>query len=88
MLVEIYVPQLSLVFIFKYRQTMYHLPLQIVLCLLEYRYNCDTGVDKKVAIILPARSASEIMKTLPDGVDVELFFADNQILLVYENVLL
>lgn len=54
----------------------------------EYRYNCDTGVDKKIAIILPARSASEIMKTLPDGVDVEVFFADNQILLVYENVLL
>lgn len=54
----------------------------------EYRYNCDTGVDKKIAIILPARSASEIMKTLPDGVDVEIFFADNQILLVYESVLL
>lgn len=28
------------------------------------------------------------MKTLPDGVDVEVYFADNQILLVYENVLL
>ena len=54
----------------------------------EYRYNCDTGVSKKITIILPARSASEIMKTLPDGIDVELFFADNQILLVYENVLL
>lgn len=54
----------------------------------EYRYNCDTGVDKKIAIILPARSASEIMKTLPDGVDVEMYFADNQVLLVYENVLL
>ncbi len=54
----------------------------------EYRYNCSTGVDKKIAIILPFRSANEIMKTLPDGVDVELFFADNQILLVYDNVLL
>lgn len=54
----------------------------------EYRYNVDTGVDKKIAIILPSRSASEIMKTLPDGVDVEMYFADNQILLVYENVLL
>jgi DNA polymerase-3 subunit beta len=54
----------------------------------EYRYNVDTGVDKKIAIILPARSASEIMKTLPDGVDVDVYFADNQILLVYENVLL
>lgn len=54
----------------------------------EYRYECDSGVDKRIAIILPARSASEIMKTLPDGVDVEVFFADNQILLVYENVLL
>lgn len=52
----------------------------------EYRYNSSTGVDKKIAIILPHRSASEIMKTLPDGVDIELFFADNQILLVYENV--
>lgn len=54
----------------------------------EYRYNCDTGVDKKLAIILPARSANEIMKTLPDGVDVEFYFADNQILLEYEGVLL
>lgn len=54
----------------------------------EYRYNCDTGVDKKIAIILPFRSANEIMKTLPEWIDVEIFFADNQILLVYENVLL
>jgi DNA polymerase-3 subunit beta len=54
----------------------------------EYRYNIDTGIDRKIAIILPARSANEIMKTLPDGVDVEIYFADNQILLVYEDVLL
>lgn len=54
----------------------------------EYRFTCDTGIDKKIAIIVPARSASEITKSLPDNVDVEIFFADNQILLVYENVLL
>ena len=54
----------------------------------EYRYNCNTGIDKKIAIILPARSANEIMKTLSDGVSVDIYFADNQVLLVYENVLL
>ncbi len=32
----------------------------------EYRYEYETGVQKKVAIILPARSATEIMKTIPE----------------------
>ena len=54
----------------------------------EYRHECTTDRDKKIAVILPFRSASEIAKTIPDGVDIEIFFADNQILLVYENVLL
>lgn len=54
----------------------------------EYRYNCDTGIDKKIAVILPARSANEISKVLPDDVDVTLYFADNQVLLVYADVLL
>lgn len=54
----------------------------------EYRYTIDTHIDKKIAIILPSRSANEIMKTLPDDTNIDLYVSDNQILLVYENVLL
>ncbi len=52
----------------------------------EYRYTNPTSLDKKISIILPTRSANEIAKTLPDDVVVDIFFADNQILLVYENI--
>lgn len=54
----------------------------------EYRYTIDTKIGKDISIILPARSANEIMKTLPDDVNVDIFFSDNQILLVYDKVLL
>ncbi len=52
----------------------------------EYRYTTSTSIDKKVSIILPTRSANEIAKTLPDDTHIDIFFADNQILVVYENI--
>lgn len=52
----------------------------------EYQYVTQTNIDKKLTIILPTRSATEIAKTLSDGVDIEIYFADNQILVVYDSV--
>lgn len=52
----------------------------------EYRYTTATSLEKKISIILPTRSASEISKTLPDDASVEIFFADNQILVVYDHI--
>ena len=51
----------------------------------EYAVANTVNTDKDFSIIIPGKTANELMKILPDDRQVELFISENQLLVVFEN---
>lgn len=51
----------------------------------EYKIPNAVNIEKGFSIIIPARTANEIMKMLADDSHVEMFISENQLLVIFEK---
>lgn len=52
----------------------------------EYALKNTVNTEKNLSIIIPSRTANELLKILPDDRQCELFISENQLLVVFENI--
>lgn len=52
----------------------------------EFVLTESVGISESISIIIPAKTAMELSRILPENAQVELFMSDNQLLIVFDNI--